>query len=254
MVDLQYFSHPQVLRALCVVKVLDISRTTLKTLAGCPDFPRLNVFIADRSELSDFTNFRALRTVASFSMRATPVSRLPTYRLSLLMAVGTRSIRSIDGGQISSALKASYEHFPPICHELVNAGWIASTRPPASAKIRSLCSQYSIDEPLFASNSDEGDLVSFNRDTSTSDAALDFDSLLKKLRAEHQEVWRKGQAQFGIVDEARADTHESAELAGRIAEVMRRHGIEGDICTDDGLFETVEGLFNRSAASDVNPV
>jgi hypothetical protein len=244
--DLHYFSHPQVVGALYLVKLLDISRTPLTTLAGCPDFPRLTVFIADHSQLANFASFRALRNVTSFSLKDTPVSKGPTYKLSLLLVVGTESMRSIDGGQICSALKANYERFPPICQELANAGWIASTRPPSSAEIRSLCSQYSIDEPLFQVASEDGDLVSFTRDDSTSDTTLDFDGLLKKLRGEHKEVWRKGQAQFGIVEEGTAEVDESGKLASDIAEVMRRHGIDGDLYTDDGLLETVEGLFSRS--------
>jgi hypothetical protein len=250
-IDLSYFSHPQVLRTLFLAKVFDISRTTLTTLAGLPYFPRLTVFVADGSELATFANFRTLTTVTSFSLKDTPVSKLPNYRLSLLLVVGTKSVRSIDGRQISSALKANYERFPSVCREFANAGWVASAQPPTRAEIRSLCSQYSIEEPLFVPDSENDDRLS----SALQDSTGDFDGLLNKLRAEHREVWRKGRAQFGLVNEGTTNTREFAESIG---EVLRRHGIDANVDTDDQILETVESLFSQWAShqppSDVNPV
>lgn len=85
-------------------------------------------------------------------------------------------------------LKVNYARFPPVCRDLENSGWVASAWPPSPGKIRNLCSEYSIEEPLFASDSKHGDLLSFTLKDSASDALLDFDDLLNKLRAEQREV------------------------------------------------------------------
>jgi hypothetical protein len=54
---------------------------------------------------------------------------MDNYRLTL--AVGTRWIASIDGRVVDQHLKDRAAAFPPICTLLVNAGWIATKRPPA---------------------------------------------------------------------------------------------------------------------------
>jgi hypothetical protein len=236
----QHFSHPDAIKVLSIAKTLNISRTHITSMIGCCILPRLKVFIADHSKIANFANFRVLRNVSTFSMKETPVSKTPTYRLSLLLAVGTKSIVSIDGGQISRTLISKHRNYPPECHNLANRGWLAGNRPPSQEEFRSLCAQYAIRVPVMPSDS-EG-LVSFVR---TDNGGGGFDGLLAHLRSEHDSIRRRGQAQFGIIGEA-ADSN---NLIADIAYIMRRHGIEGEMETSDGIFKIVERLCRNTRRS-----
>jgi hypothetical protein len=191
--------------------------------------------MADRSHIAHFANFRVLRSVSIFSMKETPVSKAPTYRLSLLLAVGTRSIISLDGSQISPNLKSQLRNYPDICRKLVNVGWLAGGKPPSDEEIRSLCAEYSIAPPIIRSDSDE--LTSFVQGDAADDG---FEGVIGRLRSQHDDVRRRGKAQFGLVGDA--DDYSADRLFADITDVMRSHGIDAEIETDDGLCEAVERL------------
>jgi hypothetical protein len=233
----RHFSHPDAVKALSIAKTLDISRTKVMSMVGCCALPRLTVFIADRTKIAHFANFRVLRSVITFSLRGTPVSKTPTYRLSLLLAVGTKSIISIDGSQISRNLISQLRNYPPECRGLANRGWLAAEQPPSPEELRSLCAEYVINEPVLRSDPEE--LVSFVRDADGGGFG--------RLREEHKGVLRRGQAQFGLVGDA-ADGN-SERLIADIAEVLSRHGIDGEIETADAVFNTVERLCRETHRS-----
>jgi hypothetical protein len=236
-VDLQYFSHPDAIKVLSITKTLDVSRTHLTSMIGCCHFPRLTAFIADRSKIANFANFRVLGTVSTFSMKETPVSKGPTYRLSLLLAVGTKSVTSIDGIQISPNLQSKLRRYPDTCRQLVNLGWLASSKPPSREEIESLCAEYSIEVPMLHSDSEE--LISYVQSDAGSDT---FEDLIGRLKSEDEDVRRRGKAQFGLVDEQTATDYSAGELFADIADIMRSRGIDGELKTDDDLFNAVERL------------
>jgi hypothetical protein len=188
---------PQISSLLHLVRIFDISHTRAVSLSGCPPFPHLTVFTGDYSGISNFTNFNVLKCASTISLKGTPVSKLPTYRLSLLMALGRgNQLVSIDGSQISSGLKAHLHGFSEKCNVLVNLGWIATAKPPTFQELERLCQEYDVAPPSIDSDSSDD-----SSKTSTDEETPDnFNDLLTQLKSQHQEVWRKGKVQFGLVD------------------------------------------------------
>jgi hypothetical protein len=186
-IDLIELSYPESASVLTICRRLDLSRTLLSSLDGLPFLPRLLSFTADHSQLSSFKNFRALRRATSISLKNTPVSRTPTYRLSLLLAVGSQSLASIDGTQISPRLKSRAETFHAICSDLVNAGWIATSHPPNVTDIQQLCEQYEI--PTISEEQPQGEEE--EEEGQPSSEQLPFDDLLAQLQGEHEQLFSK---------------------------------------------------------------
>jgi hypothetical protein len=196
--DPRALSMPHVISVVRFVRVLDISRTPVTSLLGCPPFPRLTVFIGDRSGISDFANFRALKTATTISLKDTPVARLQTYRLSLLLALGPDdNLVSINGSQISSELRARVKAFPQFCNDLVNRGWIATPKPPAGQESVQLCQRYDVEPPFVDSDTDDDDSFEHVPEEPTPTC---FEDMLFLLQERHREMQRKGKAQFGLLD------------------------------------------------------
>ena len=86
------------------MKQLDLSFTPISTIEGLTFQPKLDTLIADSSELSNFKNFRAVQKVSSVSVKNTPVSHFPTFKLSLLIVIGP-SLRVINGQYINQKLR-----------------------------------------------------------------------------------------------------------------------------------------------------
>jgi hypothetical protein len=241
--DPSYLSLPAISKVLTIVRELDISHLQISTLANFPQLPHLCTFIADHSGISDFTNFKCTQSTKTFSLKNTPVSKLSTYRISLLLAVGLDSVASIDGTQISPKLRAKVTSYPKECSELVNRGWIAGPHPPTRAEIAELCHQYSLDVGRDFDDDDEEELVSPLESTrrNTDLESLDFELLLATLIGEHESVLRRGQGIFGIIDD------DSFEMNDRIISMIQSHGIPLVDRSDDGILSTVERMLARSA-------
>jgi hypothetical protein len=205
-------AHPSLGVFLWLVKVLDISRTAITSLAGLPFLPRLTVLNADRSKLEDFTNFQSIKTTTRLSLKETPASKKPNYRLSILIVFEEDNrLISIDGCQISQPLRDQARLFPKYCSELVNRGWIAPARPPSFPQLQYLCEKHGLKPPSVIS---EEEL--FSEDLSEPDDD-NFDGLLVKLREEHRDVWRKGKAQFGLLND------QEENLSDEILSIFQRY-------------------------------
>jgi hypothetical protein len=238
--DQSYLSQPEIARVLAITRHLDLSRTQVTSLQDFPAFPRVNTFVADHSGLADFKNFSILKTATTFSLRDTPVSKLPTYRLSLLLAVGVDSIASIDGVQISAKLKERVSSYPKICSDFVNRGWIADAKVPDRARMRDLVRQFSVDSDEDFEDDDEA-VPSLKAKTDEADLeSLDFESLLARMMAEHEDVLSRGQGIFGIIDD------EGLDLSDRLVSMIHSHGIPLPDNSDDAIVATVERLVSET--------
>jgi hypothetical protein len=225
-------SHPRITALLSLVKVLDISHTPITSIAGLPVLPKLNVFVADRTKLDTFANFKAIRSVTTISLKKTPASKLPTFRLSILIAFGPANrLASIDGGQVTQSLRNQALAYPPGCTDLINCGWIPSLRPPPSLELHSLCEQYGLPEP--SAISDEEDM---SDSVSESRVPSDFDGLLAMLRDQHREVWRKGKAQFGMLN------NDDENINDDVLALLQRHEIADRTVQDLDVVAAVETL------------
>jgi hypothetical protein len=105
------------------LKHLDLSLTSLQTLTGLTFQPHIESINLDSSDLQNFKNFSAIQKVTSVSIKSTPVSQLPHFKLSLVLVLGP-SLRVINGVQVTEKLKSRAREFPAIAAALVNCGWI----------------------------------------------------------------------------------------------------------------------------------
>jgi hypothetical protein len=238
--DPAVLSRPHLVGVLRFVKVLDISGAQATSLQGCPHFPRLVIFVGNRSGICNFTNFRVLKTATTISLKETSVSKLPTYRLSLLLALGSdNQLVSLDGCQIREELKVNVKSFPQYCHDLANHGWIATRQPPPNRDLEELCTTYSVELPFIDSDDeDEESSGSFMKKS----IATEFEGMIVALREHHKDVWRKGKAQFGLNDDDEA-------LNEEVLVIPRRHHPLERKFEEYKRFPTVEQLctaMNRS--------
>ena len=261
-VDLNVFSYPEFSKPLSIVKMLDLSRTNISSLEGITKpFPKLATFIADRTQISDFKNFRVLSNVRSFSLKQTPVSKVPHYKLSLLLCVGSKNvITSIDGVTLSKKLKSMASEYPqPISSELVNRGWLAEYPVPSEEQFQQLCIKYNIeDSSEFSINPQEKQPMT-NLPENIEDGEeedidnIDFEDLIKNLHQKHEDMLMKGQAMFGLIAEDK-----NAYLSGQISSIFKSHGLKIDSNSDQNILDSVNKLCqtvakNRSKSIISNP-
>lgn len=254
-VDLSVFGYSQFSKPLSIIKMLDISRTNVASLEGITKpFPKLATFIADRTQISDFKNFSVLSNVRSFSLKQTPVSKEPHYKLSLLLCFGSKNnITSIDGQALPKKLKSMASEYPqPLTSELINKGWLAEYPVPSEQKFNELIIQYQIENysELTASpqvkqsianlpeNLEDGEEEDIDIDN------IDFEDLIKSLHQKHEDMLMKGQAMFGLISEDK-----NAYLSGQISSIFKSHGLTIDSNSDQNVLDSVNKLCQTVARS-----
>ena len=171
------------------MKQLDLSFTPLKTIEGLMLQPRLDTLIADSSELSNFKNFRAVQKISSISIRNTPVSHLPNFKLSLLIVIGP-SLRVINGQYISKKLREKAAQFPPIASDLVNCGWIAEYPCPEEPELDEISKGFGLIEP-------EED--SFELPNTQVSSNIDFEKTVDYYTNVHKNLIQKAHEQIEFV-------------------------------------------------------
>jgi hypothetical protein len=218
-----------------LVKQLDITRTPIKSLAGLPFLPRLAVFIADRTQIESFTNFKAIKKTSTISLKNTPVSRVPAYRVSVLVALGEQNcVKSIDGGCVSKELRERAKAYPECCEELVNLGALLPARPTEIEGLQRLCEQYGVEPPSVIGEDEKfSDTISETEDRND---PPDFPGLLAVLKEEHREVWRRGKAQFGLLND------DDENLNEEVIAILEKHHVADVVGTDVDVLTAVERL------------
>jgi hypothetical protein len=157
-----------ILGSRAALKHLDLSFTRMQTLAGLPLQPRLESIVLDSSDLQNFKNFRAIQAVASISLKNTPVSHLPNFKLSLLLVLGS-SLRVINGQQVNAQLRQKAAAYPAIAADLVNCGWVAESPSHLEANMEALCRRFGLGEAIGAEEEEEEDAPPAQPDESLTD-------------------------------------------------------------------------------------
>lgn len=249
-IDLKAFSLPEYTKIIPIIKLLDLSRTNITTLDGIPKpFSKLTTFVADKSQITDFRNFKVLANARSFSLKQTPVSKHPHYMLSLLLCVGTEKISTIDGQIIKGKLKSMVNKYPqPITSELINKGWMAEYPVPTGKRYHELSEEYKVD-PSSSGNVVSPKQVSITNlpeiiddDEEEDIDEIDGEVLISRLHEKHEEMLMKGQAMFGLISEDR-----NAYLSGQISSIFKAHGLQIDSNSDQNIIEAVNLLCHNVA-------
>lgn len=126
------------------LKILDLSYTSITSLEGLPFQPKLEYLILDYSSIINFKNASSISQISKISLKNTPVSKIPHFKLSLLLICG-KNLRIIDGKIIPEKLKNKAKQFSPNAAKLVDCGWMIESPFPDEADIKDFCLAYGIE-------------------------------------------------------------------------------------------------------------
>lgn len=226
------------------IKTIDLTGTPIRSIENLPFLPRLTSFIADYSEINSFVNFSSISTATSISVKKTPLSQIPHYRLAILLAVGPNVVK-IDGKMISPVLLNRYKSYPLCFHDLINKGWAFEYPCPSAQETQKLCKQYRIDMPV------EEDPIEFSHEEEAfieeETPSIDFDTLAQKLWNQHEDMLQKKQAMFGIInDDVSEVAQDESNFADRVSALFKSHGYEVDKSNNKSILEAIDQLCKRT--------
>lgn len=246
--DIQMIANSHYNRSLSMMKYLDISMTKSSSLRNIRVLPRITTFIANKTNIANFENFKCLANASKFSLKGTPVSKHPHYRLSLCIAVGS-GVNSIDGRVVSKRLRKLVEMYPPMASNLVNKGWMAEYPVPDEKSFKILCDKYGISYSEYVAHPhldedlqlDEDEM--FEIDHIIDDIDEDFELKIKSLRDKHEKMIRTGQAIFGIYDFD--DYDDEVEVTEKLTHIFRSHNIHLDNSSDENVLQAIRDLCKK---------
>jgi hypothetical protein len=126
------------------LKILKLNKSPLISLHTLPPQPLLRELYADGSQLETLTGINKLNRLAVLSLKDTPVSANPNFRLSAIICVGTR-LESINGEKVTNYERRRAQAYPPVARLLVNEGWVVQFPPPSVADFRYLANSFGIE-------------------------------------------------------------------------------------------------------------
>lgn len=229
--DLRALSSPEFSRYLKSIKHLDVRGTPISSLEGLPTLPHLQSFIADGSYISSLKGFTAISSASKISLKNTPVSKEPTYKLSLVIIFGD-NLSSIDNTIIPKTLKKKAKDYPPLAITLEDKGWMAEVPAPDTERIYELCERYDV---VVDKSVQEIPIVEEEEEI---DEFEDFEAVVQKFRDEQDAMFARAEQLFGITGEVNFE----AELAERVAILFGDHGIAIDATNEDIIVKAIEDL------------
>jgi hypothetical protein len=125
------------------LKELNLSKTKLTSIEGLAAQRNISAFIADDSALESFANFSAISNASTYSLKNTPLSEDPLFRLSIALLSAAPSV-VVNGSLISEAERKKAALYPPFTVELLNAGWKLVWPCPAPKEMCELCRQHNV--------------------------------------------------------------------------------------------------------------
>ena len=121
-----------------LIRVIDLSNTSITDLTGFVRFPSLSTFIANHTPISSFANFSILKGITKISLKQTPISNNKSYQLSITTLL-MPEISIIDGKIISDSLKQKAQKLGKLTASLLDSGWIMPFPIPNSYEIMDEC-------------------------------------------------------------------------------------------------------------------
>lgn len=176
------------------LKTLDLSFSTIRSFAGLMPQPHLEYVILDGSSIENFQNGLSISMATKISIKNTPVSKIPNFKVSLLILCG-ENLRIIDGHIISKKLRQKAEQYPPVCKKLVNLGWMAEYPCPSEEDLNEICMQYGVTDDLNSTES----LVSKFKETELY-GEKNIDEVINEYNSKHQKMLQKAQEQLENYD------------------------------------------------------
>ncbi|OHT06174.1 hypothetical protein TRFO_25873 [Tritrichomonas foetus] len=244
--DLSCLQLKDVISYIQFIKTLDLTGTPIDSLADLPVLPRVTNLVADYSNISNCINFSSVSTLTSISVKKTPLSQKPHYKLSILLAAGPNIVK-IDGKQITQVLVNRCKSYPPYVSELVNRGWMAEYPCPDDNQLAELCRQYDVEIPAEEDRTEIGLEEESFPSSESCDEDTDFDTLAQKLWNQHEVMLQKKQALFGIIEEELSELiQDESDFGDRVATLFRSHGINVSANDENSILEAINDLCKRN--------
>ena len=167
------------------LKVLKLGKdTAINSLELMPEQQNLVEIIANNTKLNSYKGLSKFRNVSIFSVKDTPMSERPNFRLALLLAFGPR-IRIINGEEITSKERMKASQYPSVCKAFVENDWDPTDEPPTQKETMELIAQY---QPKKAKQINKGKIKEQDlaADLSPKKTLTMMNSLKKQKRTEQQ--------------------------------------------------------------------
>ncbi|KAK8891054.1 hypothetical protein M9Y10_028259 [Tritrichomonas musculus] len=119
------------------LKVLNITRSHIKSLESLPAQPILQQIVADNSELSSFAGLSRHKKLRDVSFIGSPLESKPNSRLSCIIVVGPQ-IAIINKRIVKKSEREEASKYPKITRLLLEAGWDLETPVPSPEKFREI--------------------------------------------------------------------------------------------------------------------
>ena len=188
------------------MKTLDLSFTSIRSFEGLPPQPKLEYIILDGSMIESFKNGLSISSISKISIRNTPASKIPNYKLSLLILCD--NLRIIDDRIVPNKLKQKAEKYPPICRKLVNQGWIAEYPCPSKTDLIDICFNYG----LNYQEETEGKSISSLNEIPLYEEK-DIDEIISKYSSKHKKMLQKAKEKLENIDNINPyDSRNSASI------------------------------------------
>lgn len=108
------------------LETLDLTNNPIKSLRGFPNLLQ----ISGRNASSAYTNHGLLKNI---KMNGTPFAKNQFYRIALIIVIGEKNIRTIDGERVTAAERRIASTYAPEFAQLLRSGWqITYPAPPRS--------------------------------------------------------------------------------------------------------------------------
>jgi Leucine-rich repeat (LRR) protein len=238
--DLIAFRHPVFSRYRQILKTLDLTETPILSLEGLPELPQLTSLVLDRTSLSSLKNVATVCSIRSISLKKTPLSELPHFKLSIILGLGPNLIK-IDDCVLTDLLKGRANDYPSCTHALINTGWIAEYPCPPSGQLAVLCEEYGVTKSVSVASAGCAEL-GVEEPVALPDS---FDGLAAALMKQHEQMILEKQALFGIMEDV-AEENEFVDLCRvRIGNLFRDQGVAVDVNNDAAILEAIDQLCRR---------
>jgi hypothetical protein len=225
--DLRVFSYPNFVKTYVpMLKHLQLSGTTVTSLDGLPPLVHLQSFVADRSGIDSFANFRAIAPASKISLKETPLSEQQNYRLSILLICGS-NVASIDGVGISCSLRTRASTYPSHAGEFIEKGWIVEIPCPDNERWQVLSERFDSPMPIPQ--------IHTLLEGSSQPEIEDFEIIMQALRDRQDAMFGRAEERLAIQKELFDDD----QLAEAIGILLQEAGLTVDANRDDHLVDEI---------------
>ena len=212
-IDVKLFSAPKYVKEIKkLTRVINFSRSNIKSLQGIPKLNKLIELNIDNTEISNFANIKSFPHLRKISFKNCPNLPLDSAQLSLVIALP--ELTSINDKQISEKVRNKAKDYPEYVPNLIDAGWLAVHPCPPQHEMRELCKQYNV-EFIEDFEPESVDDESNDNDYNANNDDFSFEDCVSYLIQKHEDMQKKSMAMFGITDGSKSGSSQQSPSSAK---------------------------------------